>query len=174
MEEPEDTESQPQIRERFIPVAVILVCAIGACFGAMVGRATYPEETSAILFGGLGGAVAGLIWSWVMTRRIRELGFKEERFVETGVLWGIVVGLVATAVLHAGALGALWLTSGPSPTTQPSGEAIKINWGFVIGIVASVAIVVAVMVGGATGTICAVLWKAMLFPPDKGEDSPDV
>ncbi len=76
----------------------IIVCVAGTCVGAYFGSFEYPTGT---VLGAVGGLIAGLLWPWIMLRRART-GFDRGRLVGAGAVWGIVVGLLATAILHGG------------------------------------------------------------------------
>jgi len=105
----------------------IFVCLAGGGVGAFFGSFEYPLGT---VLGALGGVVAGLIWTWIMLRRARA-GWGSAPLVGAG--WGIVVGLLATAILHG---GLIWC--------EIASDAIVLQ----------IAIVCAIVGGAITGFVC--------------------
>jgi hypothetical protein len=116
-----------------------IVCVAGGCVGAFFGLFALPFGP---LLGAVGGIVAGLLWTRIMLRRARS-GFGRGKLVFAGTGWGIVVGLLATAILHGGLI--IKYTVYP----QTAWETLSMN-PFVLLIAAFCA-----FVGGAiTGAIC--------------------
>jgi hypothetical protein len=76
----------------------VKVCLLGSAVGAFFGSFAYPLGT---VLGGAGGLAAGLLWTWIMLRRVRPQATKRQ-ILNAGALWGIVVGMIATAILHGG------------------------------------------------------------------------
>jgi hypothetical protein len=108
----------------------IFVCLAGAGVGAFFGSFEYPLGT---VLGAVGGIVAGLLWTWIMLRRARA-GWGSAPLVGTG--WGIVVGLLATAILHG---GLIWFGIASD------------------AIVLGVAVVCAIVGGAITGLVCGAI-----------------
>ena len=118
----------------------IIVCVAGTCVGAFFGSFDYPLGT---LLGAVGGFAAGLVWTRVMLRRARA-GFSRGRLVNAGTGWGIVVGLLATAILWGG-LFIRGVAQG------------HVTGGGVLGALATIgmiAIICAVVGGSITGAVC--------------------
>jgi hypothetical protein len=114
-------------------VLLIIVCVAGGCVGALFGSIMLSLGT---VLGGLGGVVAGFCWTWIMLGYSRT-GLSRGKLVFVGTGWGIVVGLLATAILHGGAFS-LYARSESSE----------------IFIILLVAVVCAVVGGAITGAIC--------------------
>ena len=114
-------------------VLLITVCVAGGCVGALFGAIMLSLGT---VLGGLGGVVAGLLWTRIMLRRARA-GYGRGQLVFAGTGWGIVVGLLATAILHGGA----FILYARSESSE-------------IFIILLVAVVCAVIGGAITGAIC--------------------
>ena len=136
---------------------VVLVCGagnfVGGLFGLLAG-AFYvgPDgasvKTASILLGGLGGLLAAISWLAAVLRKMlsdfRAHGRVAGRIVLRGLLFGPIVGLGATAILHVG----LRLLAEPSS-----------DFGF--GFVLLWAAIFAVGAGLLTGLICGLLaWVA--------------
>jgi hypothetical protein len=120
----------------------VIVCAAGAAVGAFFGSFAYPTGT---VLGGAGGVLAGLVWTRVMLRRSKA-GYSRARLVRAGAGWGIVVGLLATAVLHGG----LILHDYASVRTPNRGGYLDGLYPLVLVVAAACAVI-----GGAvTGTLC--------------------
>jgi hypothetical protein len=120
----------------------ILVCVAGmvtgALFGALMGH-------SGTIWGGLGGLVAGLAWMQMMAR---HMGAKMAagKFVLAGTNRGILVGVLATVILHGG----MQLTDVlMHPETQSRNGFLEL-----MPIVAIIAGLCAVVGGSVTGLIC--------------------
>lgn len=127
-------------------VAGVFVCAAGACVGGFFGAATsalYDMEDPHLLALGVwlgiaGGLLAGVVWCRVMllaAQRYRG-GSSGLGMVGWGALWGIIVGLIATVILHGGLI-----IAGEGPYTAAI-------WGLPFGIGA----------GAGTGLVCALVW----------------
>ena len=114
-------------------VLLIIVCVAGAGVGAFFGSFEYPLGT---VLGGLGGVVAGILWTWTMLW-LAKSGLGQGRILAAGTVWGIVVGLLATAILHGGA----FILYARSESSE-------------IFIILLVAVVCAVVGGAITGAIC--------------------
>ena len=135
-----------RIRKWPFIVAGVFVCAAGAGVGGFFGAVAsslYDMEDSHLLDLGLwlgiaGGLLAGIVWCRVMLRaaqRYRD-GSSGVGMVGWGALWGIIVGLIATVIVHGGLIIA---SSGPYTAAI---------WGLPFGIGA----------GAGTGLVCALVW----------------
>ena len=98
-----------------VPLAVFVVLAgtvVGGFFGMLAASNLYNSSQwiplVGMILGGVGGAGAGILWSWLMGRLSPQAG--GGRILLAGMGWGIVVGTLATILLHAGLMAAsgLW------------------------------------------------------------------
>ena len=92
-----------------VALAVFVVIAgtvVGGFFG-MLASSLYSSShwihPVGMILGGVGGAGAGIMWSWLMGRLSPQAG---GGILLAGVGWGIVVGTLATIFLHAGLMAA--------------------------------------------------------------------
>lgn len=92
----------------------IIGCLVGGCFGALAGvqysldfgwaDSGSPRMTAGLSVigpwaGALSGLMAGLVWCRIMIRR--SLGAPGQPQTVMGAFWGVVVGVMATVLLHA-------------------------------------------------------------------------
>ena len=137
-----------RIRKWPFIVAGVFVCAAGACaggfFGALASLLYGMEESLGLWLGIAGGVLAGVVWCRVMLRAAQRYsdGSSGAGMVGWGALWGIIVGLIATVIVHGGLMIA---DSGPYTTGKLLSSAI---WGLSFGIGA----------GAGTGLVCALVW----------------
>jgi len=107
---------------RWLPVALaVFVVTAGTVVGGFFGRpASFlygpmfhntPQESTennllllGMILGGVGGAGAGILWSWLMGRLSPQAG--GWRILLAGTGWGIVVGTLDTFFLHVGLMAA--------------------------------------------------------------------
>jgi len=132
----------------------LFVCGAGALVGAvfgMVAAGMYgsPDATVRMLagrmLGGAGGLLAGVVWSWKMVPRARQVRLAKlggGMLVVRGMVWGIYVGLGSTAVLHAGLMMVVGL---PGLMALPVLMAMGI------------CLAVGALAGLVTGVLCGVL-----------------
>ena len=118
-------------------VLAIFVCVAGTFVGNFVGTLFWSAGGLSLpwLFGAIGGLLAGVIWSRFM---IPRRGRGRVYAVGVGTLMGIVVGMLATVILHLSAIVQSWPMS-----------AIQI---FPIGLVAF-----GIPAGAVTGLVCGLL-----------------
>lgn len=105
-----------ETRIRTFPLVFLaaLACALGAGAGWLLGSlsawlhgsmvAPAPAAVEALgsrlgLWAGLG---AGIAWSWVMIRNIAGRRLALDRIWTEGITWGVIVGILAGIVPHAG------------------------------------------------------------------------
>jgi len=74
------------------------ICLAGMLVGGACGALLILPG---LLFGLLGGLVAGLVWAKIMLPKAQRA---DRRLMRRGLGWGVVVGLLAMAILHAGVL----------------------------------------------------------------------
>ncbi len=120
----------------------IIVCVAGTCVGAFFGSFEYPLGT---VLGGLGGLIAGLLWPWIMLRQARA-GCSRGQLVRAGTVWGVVVGLLATAILWGGLI-ALQVAQ-----MEGTSGSVSVHPGIVL-----FAAVCAVVGGAITGAVCGAI-----------------
>ena len=99
---------------KWLPVAlavfvVIAGAGVGGFFGLLASvlyvyglpeASPSPMHILGPILGGVSGAGAGLLWSWLMGRLLPQAS--GARIVLVGIGWGIVVGSLATVFLHSG------------------------------------------------------------------------
>ncbi|MCX5673515.1 MAG: hypothetical protein NTX87_00765 [Planctomycetota bacterium] len=137
------------------PLVVLTVCvicmgaAMGGIFGLVAGGVYATAESVrhhwldrwwaplGTVLGGIGGGAAGWLWTCRVWRLRDRRGI---RIVAEGVGWGIVAGLAATVLLHAG----LWAAGTDAPEMA----------------VPLVGFILAVPAGAVTGLACGcVAWR---------------
>jgi hypothetical protein len=123
------------------PEIVILICLAGGGVGAFFGSFEFPLGT---VLGGLGGIVAGVTWAGILLDRARQ-GYSRGGLVGTGTIWGMVVGILATLILHGG-LAAWHSAEGRASPTEFPGLFLLL-----------VGVILAVPAGAFTGAICGLL-----------------
>jgi hypothetical protein len=128
-------------------VLLIIVCVAGACVGALFGAIASvffgsPKFPLGTVLGAVGGGVAGFCWTWIMLGYSRT-GLSRGKLVFVGTGWGIIVGLLATAILQGG----LFIQA------KVLGHAVDDDFGIIILIWMGAA-VCAVVGGAITGAIC--------------------
>lgn len=134
-------------------VAGVFVCAAGAgaggFFGALASLLYGMEDSLGLWLGIAGGLLAGVVWCRVMSRAARRYrgGSSGLGMVGWGALWGIIVGLIATVIVHGG----LMIADSANYTTGTL-EAFAI-WGLSFGIGA----------GAGTGLVCALVWWGVAY-----------
>ena len=93
----------------------VLVCGAGNFVGGFFGllasvlyamATDHSPAIAGILLGGSGGLLAGVTWCVVIIRRILR-GYRQRRpaspkLILFGILWGFLVAMGTTLVLHAG------------------------------------------------------------------------
>jgi hypothetical protein len=146
----------PKTRGLWFPV-----CLFGAAVGALFGSFAYPVGTA---FGALGGVLAGILWTRVMVRRARA-GCGRRRLISAGTKWGIVVGLIATAVLHGGLI-VYWLGRLGTPAGHFESGLDIYPFALVIGVIC------AVPAGAITGAICGAFVPEGPQAANKAKDPP--
>ena len=102
------TENRKWPLVALVVFVVIAGAIVGGFFGLVAGGA-YAElesvryhwwEPLGTVLGGIGGAGAGILWSWLMGRLSPQAG--GARIVLLGIACGFVVGGLATVLLHLG------------------------------------------------------------------------
>lgn len=132
-------------------VAGVFVCTAGACVGGFFGAVTSSlYETGhqhllalGVWLGIAGGLLAGVVWWRMMLRAARRYrgGSSGLGMLGWGALWGIIVGLIATVIVHGGLM-----IAGSGPYTAAI-------WGLPFGIAA----------GAGTGLVCALIWWGVAY-----------
>jgi hypothetical protein len=109
---------------KWLPVAlavfvVIAGAVVGGFFGLLASvlyvyglpeASPSPMHILGPILGGVSGAGAGLLWSWLIGRLSPQA--RGARIVFVGIGWGIVVGSLATIFLHSGLMIAAGSLSG--------------------------------------------------------------
>ena len=138
----------------------LFVCVAGVLVGGLFGSLApwlyslldVPQYlfTTGIVFGGMSGLLAGVLWCFWFLRKIQSPP-PYHSVVGRGTLFGVLVGILATVILHAGLMLAAerW-----APDALASGLMFGIPAGGLLG---------AVCVGGAWGAF---------RPRNKGEAGP--
>jgi hypothetical protein len=121
------------------------VCLLGAIVGGFFGSFAYPMGTC---LGALGGLVAGVLWTRLMLRRTGP-GQSRTRIVGAGVGWGVVVGLVATVILHGGIISYAFVVYGQGTREVHSDSTIEVYPAILL-----IAFACAVLGGTITGGLC--------------------
>jgi len=148
----------PESSAKRWPLAIVgvFVCAVGAGVGALLGYgAGYLIYGSVRVFppthipppveagrglGAVGGLLSGYVWCRLMQRSSRTFFAGRRRpagLTWMGILWGVVAGVLAATVLHAG----MMLATG---RFSPDGVAI----GLIVGVPA----------GALVGLLCGAVW----------------
>ena len=119
-------------------IVMILVCVAAGVIGGYFGRI---YEMASVLVGGIGGVIAGLLWSCVMLKHTR-MGTIGAKLVLMAVIFGIVEGVAGIFLLNI---------MGHALTTIRLGE-----W---IAFVLQIGLVYAIVAGAVNGLICGIVWS---------------
>ncbi len=144
--------TNPPIRKWPFVVTGIFVCVTGGFVGGffgLLGGLGFAFGNAVIHGCGLalgvtGGVLAGGLWIWRMSRisnaYITDENPTNVKLLGKGVLWGLVVGILATALLHGG----LMIVAGELAVPM-------IVLGLIFGAPA----------GAITGLVCGLVWRAL-------------
>ena len=123
------------------PLALLtIVCLACTGVGAFLGSI---YSLSGAVWGGIGGQLAGFIWTPIMLRLAKK-GFQSGRLVASGAGVGVAAGLVGSTFLHAA-----MLLSEPAP--------FWMSWQVVLLILVFYGGVCGGIVGAVTGALCGLL-----------------
>ncbi|GAH56349.1 unnamed protein product [marine sediment metagenome] len=141
-----------RIRKWPFIVAGVFVCVAGAGAGGFFGALAsllYGMEDPHLQALGLGlgiagGLLGGVVWCRVMLRAAQRYrgGSSGLGMVGWGTLWGIIVGLITTVIVHGGLM-----IAGLGRHTTGALESFAF-WGLPFGVGA----------GAGTGLVCALIW----------------
>jgi len=131
-----------------IMLLTVLVCIAGMITGALFGLVMDGMGT---IWGAIGGLAAGLIWTKSMAKRLAH-GITLGECMLAGTGRGVLVGLLATAILHGGFY-----------IMQPKSLGAGDSHGL-LTIIIIVAVICAVAGGSVTGFLCSLLAHCLTRP----------
>ena len=133
--------SQPTYPRPYI-IMTIRVCILAALIGAYCGTV---HEMAGMLVAGIGGALVGLFWSYMMLQHTRK-GNIEDKLVAKGVFWGIAAAAIDTLLLDM--VYYTFLPMDPDPLIS--------NFALFL-----VSLIVCIIPGAINGFVCGLLWNAV-------------
>jgi len=139
---------------------LVFVCVLGVIAGALAGSIIpiRMSPVSGLALGGLGGLAAGILWYRIMIGKLARRG---RRLWFVGMVWGVVAGLKATAILHGGAL-LLELVHASSGPHRELGLLAIYN------VVLPIGLILGVGAGAVVGLVCTWVCRILVRPPQPG------
>ena len=119
-------------------IVMILVCVSPVVIGGYFGRI---YEMAGVLVGGIGGVIAGLLWSCVMLKHTR-MGTIGAKLVLMAVILGIVEGVAGLFLL---------IIVGPLVTTPFPPDYMRL--------MLSIVLIYGIVAGAVNGLICGIVWS---------------
>ncbi len=135
-------------------ILTIFVCVAAGVIGSFFGLLYEVGMTdnlaviagTGIIVAGIGGLLAGFLWSCIMLQRTRQ-GARGAKLVGKGLLWGIALGVADTLLFHI----VVYISIPTAPPDGMSIATIALFIGLIFGILA----------GAVNGLICGLVWNAV-------------